>query len=96
MLFRSVSQSRYLGALLLSLSREWLSRQWTRFTVWFELTLDGLFDFDALLPGEMVMALTENSTGNAPVSFMRSSTMLCEAVEMSTTMTQRQVVVQIV
>lgn len=47
------------GALLLSLSREWLSRQWTRFTVWLELTLDGLFDFDALLPGEMVMALTE-------------------------------------
>ena len=45
------------GALLLSLSREWLSRQWTRFTVWFELTLDGLFDFDALLPGEMGMAL---------------------------------------
>lgn len=36
------------GALLLSLSREWLSRQWTRFTVWFELTLDGLFDFDEL------------------------------------------------
>lgn len=35
------------GALLLSLSREWFSRQWTRFTVWFELTLDGLFDFDA-------------------------------------------------
>lgn len=33
------------GALLLSLSREWLSRQWTRFTVWLELTLDGLFDF---------------------------------------------------
>ena len=45
------------GALLLSLSREWLSRQWTRFTVWLELTLDG--HFDALLPGEMVMALTE-------------------------------------
>ena len=40
------------GALLLSLSREWFSRQWTRFTVWLELTLDGLFDFDALLPGE--------------------------------------------
>ena len=40
------------GAMLLSLSREWLSRQWTRFTVWLELTLDGLFDFDALLPGE--------------------------------------------
>ena len=54
------------GALLLSLSREWLSRQWTRFTVWLELTLDSLFrftvwleltldslfDFDALLPGE--------------------------------------------
>ncbi len=36
------------GALLLSLSRECLSRQWTRFTVWFELTLDGLLDFDAL------------------------------------------------
>ena len=34
------------GALLLSLSREWFSRQWTRFTVWLELTLDGLFDFD--------------------------------------------------
>ena len=45
------------GALLLSLSREWFSRQWTRFTVWLELTLDGLFDFDALLPGEMGMAL---------------------------------------
>ena len=45
------------GALLLSLSREWFSRQWTRFTVWLELTLDG--HFDALLPGEMVMALTE-------------------------------------
>ena len=45
------------GALLLSLSREWLSRQWTRFTVWLELTLDG--HFDALLTGEMVMALTE-------------------------------------
>ena len=59
------------GALLLSLSREWLSRQWTRFTVWLELTLDSLFrftvwleltldslfDFDALLPGEMGMAL---------------------------------------
>ena len=40
------------GALLLSLSREWFSRQWTRFTVWLELTLDSLFDFDALLPGE--------------------------------------------
>ena len=34
------------GALLLSLSREWFSRQWTRFTVWLELTPDGLFDFD--------------------------------------------------
>lgn len=32
------------GALLLSLSREWFSRQWTRFTVWLELTLDGLLD----------------------------------------------------
>lgn len=40
------------GALLLSLSREWFSRQWTRFTVWFELTLDGLFDFDALDVGD--------------------------------------------
>lgn len=36
------------GALLLSLSREWLSRQWARFTVWLELTLDGLYDFDEL------------------------------------------------
>ena len=35
------------GALLLSLSREWLRRQWTRFSVWLELTLDGLFDYDA-------------------------------------------------
>ena len=35
------------GALLLSLSREWLSAKWTRFTVWLELTLDGLFDYDA-------------------------------------------------
>jgi len=36
------------GALLLSLSREWFNRQWTRFTVWLELALYGLFDFDAL------------------------------------------------
>lgn len=36
------------GALLLSLSREWLSRLWSRFTARLELTLDGLFDFDEL------------------------------------------------
>ena len=40
------------GALLLSLSREWLSRQWTRFTVWLELTLDGLLDFNSLDVGD--------------------------------------------
>ena len=40
------------GALLLSLSREWLSRQWTRFTVWLELTLDGLLDFNSLNVGD--------------------------------------------
>ena len=39
------------GALLLSLSREWLSRQWTRFTVWLEPTLDGLLDFNSLYVG---------------------------------------------
>lgn len=45
------------GALLLSLRADrrgglrlgaWLSRQWSCFTAWLELTLDGLFDFDAL------------------------------------------------
>jgi hypothetical protein len=36
------------GALLLSLSREWLSRQWTRFTVWLELTLNSLNVGDGL------------------------------------------------
>lgn len=39
-------------ALLLSLSREWFSRHWTRFTVWLELTLDGLFDFNSLNVGD--------------------------------------------
>ena len=49
------------GALLLSLRADrrvglrfgaWLSRQWSRFTTWLELTLNGLFDFDAS-PEEM-------------------------------------------
>ena len=40
------------GALLLSLSREWLRRQWTRFSVWLELTLDGLLDFNSLNVGD--------------------------------------------
>jgi hypothetical protein len=44
------------GALLLSLRADrrgglrfgaWLSRQWSRFTTWLELTLNGLFGFDA-------------------------------------------------
>lgn len=41
------------GALLLSLrwTGAWLSRQWLRFTIWLELTLDGLFDFDELNVG---------------------------------------------
>lgn len=46
------------GALLLSLRGRsglgvgaWLNRQWLRFTTWLELTLDGLFDFDALNMG---------------------------------------------
>ena len=47
------------GALLLSLRADsrggagaWLSHQWSRFTIWLELTLDGLFDFDALNVGD--------------------------------------------
>jgi hypothetical protein len=49
------------GALLLSLRADrrgglrfgaWLSRQWSRFTTWLELTLNGLFDFDALNVGD--------------------------------------------
>lgn len=44
------------GALLLSLRGAvvgaWLSRQWSRFTTWLELTLNGLFDFDALNVGD--------------------------------------------
>jgi len=44
------------GALLLSLRGAvvgaWLSRQWSRYTAWFELALDGLFDFDALNAGD--------------------------------------------
>lgn len=43
------------GALLLSLRadrRGGLSRQWSRFTTWLELTLNGLFDFDALNVGD--------------------------------------------
>ena len=44
----------FAGVLLavLWLSRAWLSRQWTRFTVWLELTLDGLFDFNSLDVGD--------------------------------------------
>ena len=52
------------GALLLSLHGRglgvgaWLSRQWLRFTVWLELTLDGLFDVDALNMGDGASALS--------------------------------------
>ncbi len=56
------------GALLLSLSREWFSRQWTRFTVWFELTLDGLFDFDALDVGDGPVVLRGNDAKQLLVS----------------------------
>ena len=44
----------FTGVLLtvLWVSRAWLARQWTRFTVWFELTLDGLFDFNSLDVGD--------------------------------------------
>ena len=46
----------FAGVLLTGLwvSRAWLARQWTRFTIWLELTLDGLFDFDALNVGDGV------------------------------------------
>lgn len=33
-------------------SRTWLVRQWTRFTIGLELTLDGLFDFNSLDVGD--------------------------------------------
>lgn len=44
----------FAGVLLTGLwvSRAWLARQWTRFTVWLELTLDGLFDFNSLDVGD--------------------------------------------
>ena len=59
------------GALLLSLRSDghgfgvgaWLSRQWLRFTVWLELTLDGLFDFDALNMGDGASALSASPRG---------------------------------
>ena len=62
------------GALLLSLRSDgrgrgglgvgaWLSRQWLRFTTRLELTLDGLFDFDALNVGDGASALSESARG---------------------------------
>lgn len=58
------------GALLLSFSGRgglgvgaWLSRQWLRFIIWLELTLDGLFDFDALNVGDGASALSESARG---------------------------------
>ena len=44
----------FAGVLLAALwvSRAWLARQCTRFTVWLELTLDGLFDFNSLDVGD--------------------------------------------
>ena len=58
------------GALLLSLSREWLSRQWTRFTVWLELTLDGLLDFNSLNVGDGLGSVGV-STSSALSEFVR-------------------------
>lgn len=58
------------GALLLSLSREWFSRQWTRFTVWLEVTLDGLFDFNSLDVGDG-LGSTSGSTSSALSEFVR-------------------------
>jgi hypothetical protein len=57
------------GALLLSLRRHglgvgaWLSRKWLRFTTRLELTLDGLFDFDALNVGDGASALSTSTRG---------------------------------
>jgi hypothetical protein len=58
------------GALLLSFRGRgglgvgaWLSRQWLRFTTRLELTLDGLFDFDALNVGDGASALSESARG---------------------------------
>ena len=44
----------FAGVLLIVLwvSRAWLARQWTCFTVWLELTFDGLFDFNSLNVGD--------------------------------------------
>lgn len=44
----------FAGVLLavLWLGRAWLTRQWARFTVWFEMMLDGLFDFNSLNVGD--------------------------------------------
>ncbi len=41
----------------------WLSRQWLRFTTRLELTLDGLFDFDALNVGDGASALSASNRG---------------------------------
>jgi len=58
------------GALLLSFRDRgglgvgaWLSRQWLRWTAWLTLTLDGLFDFDALNVGDGASALSESARG---------------------------------
>ena len=58
------------GALLLSFRGRgglgvgaWLSRQWLRFAVWLELTLDGLFDFNAVKVEDGASALSESTRG---------------------------------
>lgn len=56
----------FAGVLLavLWLSRAWLARQWTLFSVWFELTLDGLLDFNSLDVGDGLGSIS-GSTSSA-------------------------------
>lgn len=62
----------FTGVLLtvLWVSRAWLARQWTRFTVWLELTLDGLLDFNSLNVGDGLGSVGV-STSSALSEFVR-------------------------
>lgn len=68
------------GALLLSLRGAvvgvWLSRLWSRFTAQLELTLDGLFDFDALNVGDGTgpVVLRGDDAKHAVVSLISTTT----------------------
>ena len=72
----------FAGVLLtvLWVSCAWLVRQWTRFTVWLELTLDALFDFDALdvvLRGDDHASPEESGCASSAKGFANRSREIC-------------------